>query len=477
MAVTQRLQPTIKTGIALTPQLQQTIALIQKNKTELLELVREELDANPALEEKVDADPDAQTAEIEAAEKRVDSGAGAAEDRSQDDWDPADWERYREYLQSPSGVRGAVEIGRSVPMDNMLANAETLASHLNSQIAVRLDSETDIRICEAIVGNLNRAGYLDASLEEIQIMGDGAWSIADVERGLAHVQALDPCGVGARDKRECLLLQINQNSSQPGLADVLVRHHFESCELNRFDGLAKHLGVTDDELRDAVALINRLDRDPGLAVVPHKPEYLIPDVKVIREAGSYLVEFVEAGMPRVRVNPDFMPISDNAADEHFRRANLESAKNLLKAIDQRKITILKVARSIVQYQEQFMESGVTALRPLVLREIADAIGMHESTVSRVVHNKAIDTPHGVFAMKFFFPTRIPCRNGEDVSSGVVKLRIRDIIQRENREKPLSDSKIHALLQGHGYDLARRTVAKYREELQFPIASQRRGWVP
>ena len=203
------------------------------------------------------------------------------------------------------------------------------------------------------------------------------------------------------------------------------------------------------------------------------PEYLIPDVKVIEEEGDYRVEFIDQNIPRVIVNRNFMPISEKADDEKFRKEKLESARNLMKAIDQRKKTIMKVTDSIVQYQKEFMDVGPHALRPLVLREIADEIGMHESTVSRVVHNKAIDTPHGVFELKMFFPTKIPCRNGDDVSSVVVKFRIRDIIQNEDRRKPLSDSKIHAFLQEDGYILARRTVAKYREELRLPMASQRR----
>ena len=178
-------------------------------------------------------------------------------------------------------------------------------------------------------------------------------------------------------------------------------------------------------------------------------------------------------MPRVFVNRNFMPVSKNVADEKFRKEKLESARNLLKAIDQRKMTIMKVTESIVQYQKGFLDIGPLGLRPLILRMIADEIGMHESTVSRVVHNKAIDTPRGVFELKMFFPTKIPCRNGEDVSSVVIKFKIRDIIQNENPKKPLSDSKIHGFLQDAGYVLARRTVAKYREELRFPIASQRK----
>lgn len=473
MAVTPKLLPTVKTGIALTPQVQQTIALIQKNSTELVDLVQQELIENPALEESVGPDPDAQVAaaDIEDARGLIDAEGSSQDD--QDDWGPDDWERLRDHLQSSGGVRGPIEVGRAAPIDNILVNQETLSDYLILQISERLDDEAVTRVCEAIIGNLNGAGYLDATLEEIQKLGDGDWSVAEVEAGLMHVQSLDPRGVGARDVKECLLLQLRGNAGHSELAEILISNHYDSCEPTQISSLATQLGVAEEEVRVAIKLIVALDKQPGLTWVPHEPEYLIPDVKVLEEDGAYRVEFVEQGMPRVFVNRNFMPVSENAADEKFRKEKLESARNLLKAIDQRKLTIMKVARSIVRHQQAFLESGPPGLRPLILREIADEVGVHESTVSRVVHNKAIETPRGVFELKTFFPTKIPRRNGEDVSSVVVKLKIRDIIDNEDPEKPLSDSKIHAFLEGDGYVLARRTVAKYREELRFPIASQRR----
>ena len=470
MAFTQRLQQKLKTGIALTPQVQLTIALIQKTTAELVEVVQQELEENPALELKEDVDPEAQSAEIDAVERQSDRGAGA--DESQDDWEAGDWERYQDYLQSPSGPRGTAEVGRAAPIDNTLANPENLADHLNSQIGIRLDNEIEIEICAAIIGCLNDSGYLEATFEEIQDLGNGVWSFAEIERSLTHVQSLEPYGVGARDVRECWLLQIRQSPLKDGVAEILVRDHFDRIELKQFDELARELAVSVDEVRNALAAINRLDSEPGLTLIPMKTEYLIPDVRVSKADGNYQVEFIDEGMPRLRVNPEFAKIRKDVP-ENYRKEKLGNAKNLLKSIDQRKLTILKVATSIVHYQEQFMDSGMNALRPLVLREVAEEIDMHESTVSRVVHNKAIETPQGVFAMKYFFPSRIPFRNGADVSSVVVKLKIGDIIKNESPRKPLSDSKIHAVLQAHGYDLARRTVAKYREEMRLPIASMRK----
>lgn len=470
MAITPKLLPTVKTGIALTPQVQQTIALIQKSNAELVDLVQQEVIENPALEETIGPDPDAQMAAVEVDEAQP---AREVDENSQDDWGADDWERFREHLQSSTGVRGSTEVGRAAPIDNILANQETLANYLTTQIGERLDSEAAVQVCEAIIGNLNSEGYLDATLEEIQKLGNGDWSAADVEAGLIHVQALDPRGVGARDLTECLLLQVRTNTEYSELVEILIRSHYDSCDLKHISSLARQLGLPEDDVRAAIELIGDLDKEPGLTWVRHEPEYLIPDVKVVEEGGAYRVELVDEGMPRVFVNKNFMPISENVNDEKFRKEKLESARNLLKAIDQRKITIMKVAESIVEYQKAFLEIGPPGLRPLILREIADEIGMHESTVSRVVHNKVIDTPRGVFEMKIFFSTKIPCRNGEDVSSVVVKLRIRDIIHNENPKKPLSDSKIHSFLQGDGYVLARRTVAKYREELRFPIARQRR----
>ena len=470
MALKPGLEPTVNTGLVLTPQQLQTIKLIQTNKVELVELVQQELTENPALEENVGPDPEVQVAAVEGDQE---GRPGDVEGDSQDDWGPDDWEKFKDYLQTGGGVRGAAEVGRAAPIDNILVNQETLATYLTAQIGVRLDDESAIRVCEAIIGNLNDAGYLDATLEEIQELGEGEWSRADVEAGLSHVQALDPRGVGARDLRECLLLQIRADVLHSELAETLIRNHYEDCQLSQISKLAKRLGVVEEDVRVAIESINGLDKEPGLTWVPYEPEYLMPDVKVVEDNGSYRVEMVEQGMPRVFVNRNFMPICENAAEEKFRKEKLESARNLMKAIDQRKKTIIKVAESIVRYQERFMEIGPTGLRPLILQEIASEIDMHESTVSRVVSNKAIDTPRGVFEMKVFFPTKIPCRNGEYVSSVVVKLRIRDIIHNENPEKPLSDSKILTCLQEDGYVLARRTVAKYREELRFSSASQRK----
>ena len=473
MAVTQRLQPALKTGIALTPQLQQTIALIQKTKAELVELVQQELDANPALEESIGPDPDAQAAELEAAEKNGSASDPALGDESPDDWDTGRWEGYRDEMQWRSGVRGGSATGQPIPIDNILANSETLADHLNGQIGLLLNSETEIGICEAIIGCLNDAGYLEATLEEIQHLGGGDWSLSDVERGLERVQSLEPYGVGARNVRECWLLQLCHGSLNHELAEAIVRDHCDVIELKQSDELARRLGATVDQLREALSIINRLDREPGLTLVPRQTGYLFPDVKVVKEDSTFRVEFIDEGMPRVRVNPKFASITKKNEHRVYRQEKLESAKNLLKSIDQRKMTILKVAKSIVNYQMEFMNRGALGLRPLVLREVADEIEMHESTVSRVVHNKAMVTPQGVLPMKYFFPTRIPCRNGEDVSSVVVKLKIGGIIRREDPKKPLSDAKIHSLLKANGYELARRTVAKYREELQLPNASQRK----
>jgi len=467
MAVSPKLVPTVGTGIALTPQVQLTIELTQKTNLELGEVLKQELTENPALEENTGPDPDAP----EVIENPKDASGRSQDD--QDDWGPDDYEKFREYLNASGSVRGLSEFGPERPIDNMLVNQETLASYLTSQIGERLDDGTVVQVCVAIIGNLTDAGYLDATVQEIQKLGNGDWSVAEVEAGLRYVQTLDPSGVGARDVKECLLLQVRGDTRHSKLAENLIRNHYDSCEVNQVSRLASELAVAEDDVRAAIELIGGLDKEPGLTWVPHEPEYLIPDVKVIEDDEGYRVELVEQGMPRVVVNQDFMPVSKNAADEKYRKENLASAKNLLKAIDQRKQTIMKVATRIMDYQEEFLDKGPLGMRPLTLRVIADDLDVHESTVSRAVANKAIDTPQGLLPMKVFFPTKIPCRNDKNVSSLVVKLRIRDIVQNETPEKPLGDSKIHRILVEEGYLLARRTVAKYREVLGFKSASQRK----
>ena len=497
MAVSQKLVPTLKTGVSLSPLIQTTIALIQKTTIELVEEVRQELNANPALEETPGPDPNVgEAVPVDALKTEAVANDGGA-DESGDDWGSERWEGYRDEVQWGHGVRLFGRSGQAIPVENIQASSKTLAEHLRSEIGLTIDDIDEIEICNAIIGCLNEEGYLEATLEDVQLIGRGKWSIGDIERGLQSVQRLEPYGLGARNLRECWLLQLQHSSKNDRLAAVLVREYFDEpvggaakprwlfrCDcgyvqfeikLENYDEFARRLGVSIVEMKDAIEEIRGLDRAPGLTVVPRKIEYVSPDVRVVKEGGAYHAVFIDEGMPRIRVSPSFSTMVQDKQHKKYRQESLGRAKNFIRAIDQRKLTIMKVAESIVQYQQEFMERGDSALRPLILREIADEVGHHESTVSRVVNNKWIETPQGVLPLNHFFPTRIPRREGDDVSSAVVKSRIKELINNEKPGKRLSDAKIHASLSTDGYELARRTVTKYREALGIPVARLRRGW--
>ena len=329
----------------------------------------------------------------------------------------------------------------------------------------------------AIIGNLDDDGYLVASVEEIAAMGD--WEVAEVERALARVQVFDPIGVAARDLQECLLLQIRHLGLDDTPTEKIVSEHLRLLQNHQVPELARRLGLSIDELKDHIEVIRHLDPKPGSRYNPSQSQYVIPDVYVVKVEDHYEVFLNEEGLPQLRISPVYRRLldkhagDDNAETRAYVKDKFRSALWLIKSVDQRQKTIHKVATSIVNFQRDFLDHGIEHLRPLVLRDVANDIGMHESTVSRVVNNKYMHTPQGVYEMKFFFHSGISSSYGESVSSVTIKQRIRKIIEAEDPRKPLSDSKIVNILQREGLMLARRTIAKYREELKIPTSNQRK----
>jgi RNA polymerase sigma-54 factor len=426
---------------------------------------------NPMLEEAPLEEPipdEKAAAEREAEEKK-------REDT--DAWDDQDYEYFfGEYLDDGYRPRQPQEVKELPPIENTLSSRNSLADHLMWQLNLQTNDETLRDPGAAIIGNIDEDGYLVASVHEIAALGD--WDIGLVERALEHVQSFDPIGVGARDLSECLILQLRHLGLAGTPAETLVRDHLRLLQNHRIPELAKALSIEPEEVKHHIDVIRHLDPKPGTRYSPTESQYVIPDVYVVKTEDGYKAVLNEDGLPQLRISPVYRRLLDKggeASDETraYVKDKFRSALWLLKSVDQRQKTILKVSTSIITFQQGFLDHGVEHLRPLVLRDVASDIGMHESTVSRVVNNKYMHTPQGVYELKFFFHSGISSSHGENVSSVTIKQRIRKIIEAEDQRRPLSDSKIMNILQKEGLVLARRTIAKYREELRIPTSNQRK----
>jgi RNA polymerase sigma-54 factor len=465
MALQQKLHTKLVQKLILTPSLQQAIKLLPMSTLELADLLNQEVVENPMLEE-VSSD-DAQSAEgdAEAAAPKTDT------------WDDSDYAYFfGDYLDDGYRARTQQEVKELPPIENTLSTSSSLADHLQWQLSLQATDETVREIGDAIIGNLDDDGYLVASVDEISTMG--GWSIEDVERALRVVQKFDPVGVAARDLQECLSLQLQHVSHDTAVAEKIVSDHLRLLQNHQVPEIARKLGMTIDEVKEHVELIRHLDPKPGSRYNRPDSHYVIPDVYVVKVEDQYVALLNEEGLPQLRISPVYRRLLDKSADNTaetraYVKDKFRSALWLIKSVEQRQKTIHKVATSIITYQREFLDQGIEFLRPLVLRDVANDIGMHESTVSRVVTNKYMHTPQGVFEMKYFFHSGISSSYGESVSSVTIKQRIRRIIAAEDVRKPLSDSKIVAILQKEGLVLARRTIAKYREELKIPTSNQRK----
>jgi RNA polymerase sigma-54 factor len=489
MAIQQKLQTRLSQKLVLTPSLQQAIKLLPMSTVELVELLNQEVVENPLLEEIPDEGPPAESAEPKESAESAETPAA----EGQDAWDDADYEYFfGDYLDEGYRARLPTEFKELPPIENTLSTGTSLSDHLLWQLRMQADDEFLYDIGTAIVGNLDEDGRLAASVEEIAALGE--WQSADVDRAIRVVQTLDPIGVAARDPQECLLLQLRHwgradTRAETGesifrehlpceTCETLVRDHYPLLQNQKLPELARRLGATIGALKMHVDVVRQLDPKPGSRLNAERSQYVIPDVSIIKVEDDYVAVLNDERVPQLRISPVYRRMMSKASESSeetraYVKKKLESAKWLIKSVDQRQRTIHKVATSIIGFQRGFLDHGISHLRPLVLRDVANDIGMHESTVSRVVTNKYMHTPQGVFEMKYFFHSGISSAYGETVSSVKVKERIRKIVAEEDPRKPLSDSRIVRLLQDEGLVLARRTIAKYREELKIPTSSRRR----
>jgi len=468
MAIQQKLHVKLVQKLILTPSLQQAIKLLPMSTLELADLLNQEVVENPMLEEV--APEDSQSTE------KTDGATDPLTAKS-DTWDDGDYAYFfGDYLDDGYRPRTQQEVKELPPIENTLSNSTSLTDHLEWQLSLQAQDETTRAIGDAIVGNLDDDGYLVASVDEIASMG--GWSVDQVERALQMVQKFDPVGVAARDLQECLWLQLRHYGHEGTAAEKIVTDHLRLLQNHQVPEIAKKLGMTIDEVKEHVELIRHLDPKPGSRYNRPDSHYVIPDVYIVKVEDQYVAVLNEEGLPQLRISPVYRRLMDKGADNTdetraYVKDKFRSALWLIKSVEQRQKTIHKVATSIITFQREFLDHGIEFLRPLVLRDVANDIGMHESTVSRVVTNKYMHTPQGVFEMKYFFHSGISSSYGESVSSVTIKQRIKKIIDVEDLKKPLSDSRIVSILQKEGLVLARRTIAKYREELKIPTSNRRK----
>ena len=473
MAIQQKLglQTRLSQRLILTPSLQQAIKLLPLTTLELAEVLEQEVMENPLLEEVPTQDA--------AVGDEISQEEAKEEAERTDPLKEIDVEKFFEdYLDDGRERRvRSSEIPEMQPIENTLTETPDLYDHLLWQLHMSASDELTREIGEAIIQNLDEDGMMRASVDEIANMGP--FSIEDVEKALGVIQGLDPSGVAARDLTECLRLQLKHLGLEGSPTDVMVRDHIKQLQTHQYPEIGRQMGLTPDEVSHHLEIIRRLDPKPGMKYCPDRSTYVIPDVFVVKEGDDYKILLNDDGLPKLRISPTYKRMLDgkepgSEETRNYVKEKLRSALWLLKSVDQRQRTIYKVADSIVKHQRGFLDHGIAHLRPLVLRDVANDIGMHESTVSRVVANKYMHTPRGVYELRFFFHSGITSSMGEAISSVTIKDKIRKMIEGEDTARPLSDSRIAELLGADGLPLARRTVAKYREELRIPPSNLRKS---
>ena len=471
------LQLRLTQSLTMTPQLQQAIRLLQLPVMELQAQIQEALDENVMLEAE---DPDAAETPEAAAEASTDDGAEHDSDEPEEFVEPertvateAEWEDVQK--TGPSEAPKSVEPPTTFEYADR--SEENLRDHLLWQLELEnLDPRTTA-IGLAVIDAINDDGYLTDDLETVRatLAPDVVTSIEEIQTVLELVQLFDPAGVGARSVSECVLLQLKQlHADSPGLeiAKQIANAHLELVAEHQYGALKRLLKVTDEELENAIALVRGCHPRPGASIFAPAAEYVVPDVFVRRHDGHWVVELNNAISPTLRVNQIYAGSLGRGEEYDVLRTQLQEARWLIRSLEIRNETLLKVALTIVQRQTQFLELGEEYMRPMVLRDIAEAIEMHESTVSRVTTNKYMHTPRGVFEFRYFFSSHVAGEEGEQ-SSTAVRAKIRKLVTSEDPEKPLSDSQIAQLLSAEGITVARRTVAKYREAMKIPSSSDRK----
>jgi RNA polymerase sigma-54 factor len=477
--------------LVMTPQLQQAIKLLQMSRMELVDLVREEMLENPVLEDQVETGEvnsqgvETATPEVSSIDRAVEADDRASQDSVKTEekkTDEIDWERYLENhaMQAPMPSSGRMSDEEMPGVEATLTKREDLPDHLAWQIRLTDFTEDEMRFVALVVGNLDDNGYLkleDVPPEEVvpRLAAEAEIEAEDAEEVLKMIQKMDPVGVASRDLRECLLVQA-EHEGLDELVILVLRDHLGNLEKKNYAAIARDLKVTVEEIYDVAQAIAELEPRPGRDYVSEEPRYIVPDVYVTRVGEKYYVQANDDGMPRLKISGFYRAAmqGDPKAKEYI-QGKLRSAQWLIRSIDQRRKTIVKVTECIVEKQRDFFDKGIEFLKPMILRDVAETVGMHESTISRVTSNKYVATPRGVFELKYFFNSAIRRDNADDIASESVKQAIRKIIGEEDDRNPHSDQKIVEILAQDGVVIARRTVAKYREMLGILSSSKRKKY--
>jgi RNA polymerase sigma-54 factor len=519
MSVKPHLTTSLQQRLVLTPQMRQRIELLAMTKLELSDMVTTEMAANPVLEEVAPGEGsdehstiaddiaaiDATTADYAATTDRTAPVDGQASDfttlaetatvnaveapsvaeaesepeRERDSFQEIDFgETWEQYLD-PGYKTHEYEAKDEVSFENMLTRRQSLYEQLIEQLHLT-EIPSEVRAAgEAIIGNLDdNTGFLDATLEEIADMGP--WPMETVEQALQIVQRLDPVGVAARDVRESLLIQLEVRGYGDSLATRMVRDHFESLQTHKLPELSKTLGVPLEQVIAEMEIIKKLDPKPGRKYSAEEAQPVVPEVTIEKVGDSYVIRFEDEGMPHLRINRTYrqmMESKDSTKETRdYIKERFRSAVDLLKNIEHRRQTIYRVCQSIVERQQEFLDKGIEYLRPMMLKDVAEDIGMHLSTVSRVVNRKYVNTPQGVYELRRFFTEGMKSDSGEDVSTRVLKLQIKKMIEAEDPHHPITDDEIAKRLAKQGVKMSRRTVAKYRDQMRIPGSRERRAIV-
>jgi RNA polymerase sigma-54 factor len=485
MALENKMLQKMGQSLLMTPQLQQAIKLLQLGRLEYQEAIERELLENPFLEELPDGMESRSTPAApdqgESSEPMVLSGPlsqNSADDNreSSNDTEPrSDWEDYADSFtdyQGRAALKGTDFEDRQPP-EVVSTHSETLEQHIMRQVRLQDFSPLDALIARNITGNLNRDGLLECSHEEIaQACDCSVEEVADVADTLRF---FDPVGCCTRNLQECLVTQLESMGLADGLESRLILRHLDKLEKRKYDAIAKAECVTIEQISRAINTIRSLEPRPGRPFSDETTRYIVPDVYVHKVGKDFIVTLNEDGIPRLTINDTYANLLKGSSVENkaYLTERARAASWLIRSIQQRQQTIYRVTESIVKFQREFFEHGVSKLKPLVLKDVADDIEMHESTVSRVTTEKYVHTPQGLFELKFFFTSSIKTAGGSDISSSSVKDQIKTIIASESPQNPISDQQIVELLKSQKIDIARRTVAKYRETLGIPSSAQRK----
>lgn len=518
-----RLQLKVAQKQILTPGLVQMVTVLQLNRLELKDLISQEIAQNPVLEEavgdgteeltpeevqavlEVERDPvepapadqgileavsgaadlseGVPAPELEAVEARVavspqdsETPEGSEPQTTTDPFDEIDFGSFFDEYLDPGYKSPAAEQVEKPSFETFLSAPVTLADYLHSQLSVLVLSDSQREAADLIIGNLDENGYLSVALEEIA--GSEGHSIEDLEGALRVVQSLDPAGVGARDVRECLLLQLEAHNGRGGLAWRIVSDHLKLIESRQFRELARLLGRPLEHIEIADHVIRGLDPRPGLRYSGPGARQIEPDVYIFKEGDEYIIQLNDEDIPQLRLNRQYRRMLDrdqepNKDVRNYVKERYASAIQLMKNIEQRKQTILKVCQSIVRRQTEFLDQGIDSLKPMMIKEVAEEIGVHPSTVSRAVASKYAHTPQGVFELRYFFSEAVQGPSGGTTPLLILKRRVKKMIEEEDPAHPLTDEQITARLQTEGIHVTRRTVAKYREDMKIPSTHHRR----